>query len=151
MRRTERLLIAQGGGGQTRTANRHSKSFFSNMIDEDEEDARLTGLLFLSLSRLHWQAYVSRHLPLVIRQAFLEDLADPQLAKGEKLAKPLVVSSRGGVERLGRDTKLLNGYGGLCFRRIFNSLAGFKITRKLPFWLYDDSALPITCLSQVDK
>ena len=50
MRRTERLLFAQGGGGQTRTANRHSKSFFSNMIDEDEEDARLTGLLFLSLS-----------------------------------------------------------------------------------------------------
>ena len=89
MRRIERLLITQGGrkqqGRQIETQNP-----LSDMIDESEEDARSTGLLFLSLSRL--QAYASRYLPLVIRQAFLEDLEDlanPQLARAEKL---LVVS-----------------------------------------------------------
>jgi nuclear-control-of-ATPase protein 2 len=55
--------------------------------EDDEEDARSTGLLFLSLSRL--QAYASRYLPLVVRQEFLEDLANPQLARAEKV---LVVS-----------------------------------------------------------
>ena len=91
MRRIERLLITQGGGGagqQRRQIETQNPS--SNIIDEDEEDARSTGLLFLSLSRL--QAYASRYLPLVIREAFLEDLEDlanPQLARTEKL---LVVS-----------------------------------------------------------
>ena len=90
MRRIERLLITQGGGAGGGTgAGRQieTQSPYSDMIDEDEEeDARSTGLLFLSLSRL--QAYASRYLPLVIRQAFLEDLedlADPQLARAEKL------------------------------------------------------------------
>ena len=80
MRRIERLLITQGG---------QQGRYPSNMIDRDE-DARSTGLLFLSLSRL--QAYASRYLPSPIRQAFLddlEDLADPQLGREEKL---LVVS-----------------------------------------------------------
>ena len=91
MRRIEWLLITQGGGGagqQRRQIETQNPS--SNIIDEDEEDARSTGLLFLSLSRL--QAYASRYLPLVIREAFLEDLEDlanPQLARTEKL---LVVS-----------------------------------------------------------
>ena len=86
MRRIERLLVTQGGGRRIESQNPLSDS----MIDEDEDDARSTGLLFLSLSRL--QAYASRYLPLVIRQAFLEDLEDlanPQLARAEKL---LVVS-----------------------------------------------------------
>ena len=89
MRRIERLLITQGAEGQGRQIGTQ-KSPLSDKIDEKEEDARSTGLLFLSLSRL--QAYASRYLPLVIRQAFLEDLEDlanPQLARAEKL---LVVS-----------------------------------------------------------
>ena len=53
MRRIEQLLIAQGGGGQQ---GRQIEAQ-PNMIDEDEEDVKLTGLLFLSLFRL--QAYVS--------------------------------------------------------------------------------------------
>ena len=85
MRRIERLLITQGGGGGGQQQQQ------GRQIEEDEdEDARSTGLLFLSLSRL--QAYALRYLPLVIRQAFLEDLedlADPQLARAEKL---LVIS-----------------------------------------------------------
>lgn len=89
MRRIERLLITQGGGGgQGRQIE--AQNPLSDMIDEDGGDARSTGLLFLSLSRL--QDYASRYLPLVIRQAFLEDLEDlanPQLARAEKL---LVVS-----------------------------------------------------------
>ena len=88
MRRIERLLITQGGGRPGRQIE--TQNPLSNMIDENEEDARSTGLLFLSLSRL--QAYASGYLPLVIRQAFLEDLEDlanPQLARAEKL---LVVS-----------------------------------------------------------
>ena len=87
MRRIERLLITQGG---RRRQTETQKNSVSDMIVEDDEDPRSTGLLFLSLSRL--QAYASRHLPLVIRQAFLEDLEDlanPQLARAEKL---LVVS-----------------------------------------------------------
>ena len=105
MRRIERLLITQGGGGGGGGGRQiETKSPFSDMIDEDEEeeDARSTGLLFLSLSRL--QAYASRYLPLVIRQAFLEDLedlADPQLARAEKL---LVV---------GRVWKCWGGVGGV--------------------------------------
>ena len=91
MRRIERLLITQGGGGGGQQRRKiETQNPLSDMIDEDEEDARSTGLLFLSLSRL--QAYASRYLPLVIRQAFLEDLEDlanPQLARAEKL---LVVS-----------------------------------------------------------
>ena len=58
-------------------------------MDRDE-DARSTGLLFLSLSRL--QAYALRSLPVLVRQAFLEDLedlSDPQLGREDKL---LVVS-----------------------------------------------------------
>jgi len=91
MRRIERLLITQGGG--RRRQGRHTetqKHPLSDMIVEDEVDPKSTGLLFLSLSRL--QAYASRYLPLLIRQAFLEDLEDlanPQLARAEKL---LVVS-----------------------------------------------------------
>ena len=88
MRRIERLLITQGGGQQGRKIE--TQYPLSYMMDEDKEDARSTGLLFLSLSRL--QAYASRYLPLIIRQAFLEDLEDlanPQLARAEKL---LVVS-----------------------------------------------------------
>ena len=87
MRRIERLLITQGG---RRRQTETQKISLSDMIVEDDEDPRSSGLLFLSLSRL--QAYASRHLPLVIRQAFLEDLEDlanPQLARAEKL---LVVS-----------------------------------------------------------
>jgi nuclear-control-of-ATPase protein 2 len=89
MRRIERLLITQGGKGQ-QGRQIETQNPLSDMIDEEEEDARSTGLLFLSLSRL--QAYASRYLPSVIRQAFLEDLEDlanPQLARAEKL---LVVS-----------------------------------------------------------
>ena len=82
MRRIERLLITQGGhkGRQTRIPS-------LNVINEDEdEDARSTGLLLLSLSRL--QAYALRYLPSRIRQAFLddlEDLTDPELSREEKL------------------------------------------------------------------
>ena len=89
MRRIERLLITQGGRKQ-QGRQIETQDPLSDMIDESEEDARSTGLLFLSLSRL--QAYAARYLPLVIRQAFLEDLEDlanPQLARAEKL---LVVS-----------------------------------------------------------
>ena len=91
MRRIERLLITQGGGGggggkgQGRQIGTQIVPL-SDMIGGEEDDARSTGLLFLSLSRL--QAYASRYLPLVIRQAFLEDLEDlanPQLARAEKL------------------------------------------------------------------
>ena len=59
------------------------------MIDENEE-ARSTGLLLLSLS--HLQTYASQYLSSRIREAFLEileDLADPQLGREDKL---LVVS-----------------------------------------------------------
>lgn len=93
MRRIERLLITQGGrGGGIGQQGRQigTQIPLSDMIDENEEDARSTGLLFLSLSRL--QDYASRYLPLVIRQAFLEDLEDlanPQLTRADKL---LVVS-----------------------------------------------------------
>ena len=83
MRRIERLLITQGGRRQRRHQNPLSDFM---MVEDEEEDARSTGLLFLSLSRL--QAYASRYLPLVIREAFLddlEDLANPQLARAEKL------------------------------------------------------------------
>ena len=87
MRRIERLLITQGGGGGRQQGRQiETQNPLSDMINEDEEDARSTGLLFLSLSRL--QAYASRYLPLVIRQAFLEDLEDlanPQLGRAEKL------------------------------------------------------------------
>ncbi|KAF8805065.1 NCA2-domain-containing protein [Phlegmacium glaucopus] len=81
MRRIERLLITQRQlkGLQTQSPP-----------DVEDEDARSTGLLLLSLSRL--RAYVSRYLPSLVRQAFLEDLedlADPQLGREEKL---LVVS-----------------------------------------------------------
>ena len=83
----ERLLVTQRGGRQIESQN----PLLDSIINEDGDDARSTGLLFLSLSRL--QAYASRYLPLVIRQAFLEDLEDlanPQLAtRAEKL---LVVS-----------------------------------------------------------
>jgi hypothetical protein len=68
MRRIERLLITQGGQ-QGRQIGTQCPS--SDMIDKD---ARSSGLLFFSLS--HLQAYASRYLPLVIRQAFLEDLED---------------------------------------------------------------------------
>jgi nuclear control of ATPase protein 2 len=89
MRRIERLLITQGLGGQQQ--QRRQIETQGPLSDEDDvENARSTGLLFLSLSRL--QAYASRYLPLVVRQAFLEDLEDlanPQLAREEKL---LVVS-----------------------------------------------------------
>ena len=80
MRRIEQLLITQGGQQGRQTPS------FSNTIDSEDEDARSTGLLILSLSRL--QAFVSRYLPFPIRQAFLEDLknlADPQLGREEKL------------------------------------------------------------------
>jgi len=86
MRRIERLLIAQRGGQQQQTP---SSSNMITVIDGDE-DARSTGLLFLSLSRL--QAYALRSLPFLVRQAFLEDLedlSDPQLGREDKL---LVVS-----------------------------------------------------------
>ena len=131
MRRIEQLLITQGGGGAGQQRQQiETQNPSTNIIDEDEdeEDARLTGLLLLSLSRL--QAYASQYLPLVIQEAFLEDLEDlanPQLARTEKL---LVVSRvwrcfRGlvGAEW---EIRFLNGCGGLfsqCFRRIFNSLA----------------------------
>ena len=83
MRRIERLLITQGGGGWKGQQIETRNPLLADMIDED---ARSTGLLFLSLSRL--QSYASRYLPLIVRQAFLEDLEDlanPQLARAEKL------------------------------------------------------------------
>ena len=50
MRRIERLLITHGGGGQQ--GRQIETALFSDMINEDEEDARLTGILFL-LTCLH--------------------------------------------------------------------------------------------------
>ena len=55
----------------------------------------------------------------------MEDLADPQLARADPAKKLLVRKCWGGVrdvleacqapsEKLSRDTKLLNGCGGLC-------------------------------------
>ena len=88
MRRIERLLITQGGQLQYK-ARQTSKKSEEDVIDENEE-ARSTGLLFLSLSRL--QTYASQYLSSHIREAFLEDLedlADPQLGREDKL---LVVS-----------------------------------------------------------
>ena len=85
MRRIKRLLITQGG----HKARQTSKNSENDVIDKNEE-ARSTGLLFLSLSRL--QTYASQYLSSRIREAFLEDLedlADPQLGREDKL---LVVS-----------------------------------------------------------
>jgi len=87
MRRIERLLITQGG--QLQYKARQTSKNSEDVIDENEE-ARSTGLLFLSLSRL--QTYASQYLSSRIREAFLEDLedlADPQLGREDKL---LVVS-----------------------------------------------------------
>ena len=88
MRRIERLLITQG---QRKEGREQTQSLLpSNVMMIDDEEARSAGLLLLSLSCL--QTYVSRYLSSHIREAFLEDLedlADPQLGREEKL---LVVS-----------------------------------------------------------
>ena len=88
MRRIERLLITQGGQKARQQISKNSEDV---IIDENEnEEARSTGLLFLSLSRL--QTYASQYLSSRIREPFLEDLedlADPQLGREDKL---LVVS-----------------------------------------------------------
>ena len=89
MRIIEQLLITQGGGGAGQQRQQiETQNPSTNIIDEDEDEegARSTSLPFLSLSCL--QAYASWYLPLVIREAFLEDLEDlvnPQLARTEKL------------------------------------------------------------------
>ena len=86
MRRIERLLITQGGGRRRRLKTETLSDMIVEDGHEEDEDARSTGLLFLSFYRL--QDYASRYLPLVIRQAFLEDLEDlanPLLGRKEKL------------------------------------------------------------------
>lgn len=79
MRRIERLLSTQGG--QLRHQGQQTQTSLN-----DDQDARSTGLIILSLSRL--QAYASQYLPPQIREGFLEDLedlADPELSREEKL------------------------------------------------------------------